>query len=98
MMSTRPKESYMHCFAAIVLSLALSVSVSAQAVPSKKGPTRAVRPEVQACKDRIAELSSLNDHFDALTNEKLTSVQKEVNDCMFAESAGLSKDDIIAAY
>jgi len=41
---------------------------------------------------------SLSDHFDALTPEKLTSVQKEVNDCVYAESAGLSKDDIIAAY
>src|SRR6266436_598471 len=53
---------------------------------------------VQACRDRIRELVSLNDHFDALTPEKLTSVQKEVNDCAYAESAGLSKDDIIAAY
>ena len=88
----------MNRFAATVLSLALSASVSAQAIPSRAKPTRAVRPEVQACRDRITELVSLNDHFDALTPEKLTSVQKEVSDCVYAESAGLSKDDISAAY
>jgi hypothetical protein len=87
----------MNRFAATVLSVALSVSVSAQR-SGKAKPTRAVRPEVQACRDRIAELVSLNDHFDALTPEKITSVQKEVNDCVYAESAGLSKDEIIAAY
>src|SRR5882762_1211728 len=88
----------MNHFATTMLSLALSVSVSAQAIPGKRKPARAVRPEVQACRDRITELVSLSDHFDALTPEKLTSVQKEVNDCVYAESAGLSKDDIIAAY
>src|SRR5216684_2889969 len=88
----------MNRFAATVLSLALSASVSAQAIPSRAKPTRAVRPEVQACRDRITELVSLNDHFDALTPEKLTSVQKEVSDCVYAESAGLSKNDILAAY
>jgi hypothetical protein len=88
----------MNHFATTVLSMALSVSVSAQAIPSRAKPTRAVRPEVRACRDRITELVSLNDHLDALTPEKLTSVQKEVNDCVYAESAGLSKDDIIAAY
>ncbi len=88
----------MNHFAATVLSLALSVSVSAQAIPGKAKPKRAVRPDVQACRDRITELVSLNDHFDTLTPEKLASVQKEVNDCVYAESAGLSKDDIIAAY
>ena len=88
----------MNHFATTVLSLALSVSVAAQAIPGKRKPARAVRPEVQACRDRITELVSLSDHFDALTPEKLTSVQKEVNDCVYAESAGLSKDDIIAAY
>jgi hypothetical protein len=89
---------YMNRFVATVLSVALSISVSAQSISGKAKPTRAVRPEVQACKDRIRELVSLNDHFDALTPEKLTSVQKDVNDCVYAESAGLSKDDIIAAY
>lgn len=88
----------MNHFATTVLSLALSASVSAQAIPGKRKPARAVRPEVQACRDRITELVSLSDHFDALTPEKLTSVQKEVNDCVYAESAGLSKDDISAAY
>lgn len=88
----------MNRFAATVLSIALSVNVSAQAIPKKAKRTPAVRPEVQACRDRITELVSLNDHFDTLTLEKLTSVQKEVNDCVYAESAGLSKDDIIAAY
>jgi hypothetical protein len=88
----------MNGFVVTVLSLALSINVSAQAIPSRAKPTRTVRPEVRACRDRITELVSLNDHLDALTPEKLTSVQKEVNDCVFAESAGLSKDDIIAAY
>jgi hypothetical protein len=121
----------MNRFAATVLSLALSVSVSAQVTAAPPAPptillsppsehipvlappptsasgrarrvravrSRAARPEAQACRDRIRELVSLNDHFDALTPEKLTSVQKEVNDCVYAESAGLSKEDIIAAY
>jgi len=88
---------YMNRFAAAAVILGLSVSVSAQ-VSGKARSTRAIRPEVQACRDRIKELVSLNDHFDALTPEKITSVQKEVNDCVYAESAGLSKDDIIAAY
>lgn len=88
----------MNRFAATVLSMALTLSVSAQTTPKKTKPTRAVRPEVQACRDRLAELGTLNDHFDALTFEKLTSVQKEITDCMYAESSGLSKEDIVAAY
>ncbi len=38
----------MNRFAATVLSVALSVSVSAQGIPGKAKPTRAIRPEVQA--------------------------------------------------
>jgi hypothetical protein len=55
-------------------------------------------PEAQACHDRLQELSAIPDDMSSLTPEKITSIQKEVGDCVYAESAGLSKEDLLIAY
>lgn len=57
-----------------------------------------IRDDAKACRDRMKELADSVDHLDALTNEKLGAVQKEINDCVYAESGGLSKGDILRAY
>src|ERR1019366_8721356 len=57
-----------------------------------------VRVEVQICRDRLKELDNTGDHFDALTPEKLLAVQNEINDCIYTESAGLSKVELLTAY
>jgi len=85
-------------FAFVIVIITFSTIVLGQSKPPKPKVTPAISPAAQACKDRLKELSDLNDHMDSLTLDKLTSIQKELSDCVYAESAGLSKDDAIVAY
>lgn len=86
--------------AVFLLAYVLAINCHAQAPGAKRStPKRgSVRVEVQICRDRLKELDNTGDHFDALTPEKLLAVQNEINDCIYTESAGLSKVELLTAY
>lgn len=94
----RRRGLQMRLIAFLALLATLSASGQSQTrsatVKLKHGPTA----EQQACKDRLKDLAATADRMDALTMEKLGSIEQQINDCAYAESAGLSKDEIIAAY
>jgi hypothetical protein len=85
-------------FIALLALLALTALGQSQTKSGAAKSRHALTPEQQACKDRLKDLADIGGNLDALTMEKLDSIEQEINDCAYAESAGLSKDEIIAAY
>ena len=74
--------------ATVVFLAPLAVLAQSQRKATTAKPEPTVTAEQQACKDRLKELSEPGLRLDALSNEKLGSIESQLNDCIYAENAG----------